>query len=68
MIRYMARKKGPAKAKAPAKAKTLFKVKQVKNPPSMSKQLLNLAGQSVPFVSAFLTQGKYTLPPVQFKF
>lgn len=68
MIRYMARKKGPAKPKAQAKAKTLFKVKQVKNPPSMSKQLLNLAGQSVPFVSAFLTQGKYTLPPVQFKF
>ena len=67
MIRYMARKKGPAKPKA-AKAKTLFKVKQVKNPPSMSKQLLNLAGQSIPFVSAFLTQGKYTLPPVQFKF
>lgn len=68
----MARKKGqvkpPAKPKAQAKAKTLFKVKQVKNPPSMSKQLLNLAGQSVPFVSAFLTQGKYTLPPVQFKF
>ena len=68
MIRYMARKKGPAEPKAQAKAKTLFKVKQVKNPPSMSKQLLNLAGQSVPFVSAFLTQGKYTLPPVQFKF